>query len=76
MKKQSNCTETETFFDIARRKQAKEDTQCSKEWLSFPAWDDMSEEQKERAVVLAERQGKRCAEILDQYHQSIGVNHV
>lgn len=61
----------ETFMETRLRKTAKENEQCSREWATFPAWDDMTDEQKEHATALAERQGKRLRTIARQYEGEI-----
>lgn len=54
-----------TYGDIHHEKIARENERTGREWaaLDLPAWDDMSPEQQQSAISLAERQGQRSAGI-------------
>lgn len=43
----------ETYWDEYKRKTKAYEVQIDKEWSAFPAWDDMTEDQKEAVCVIA-----------------------
>ena len=68
------CKIEMTFIDKLRQEICKENTRSELEWSSFalPPWDDMTEEQRSKAVELAEIQGKRLATIHARYEREVG----
>jgi len=67
--------ESETYFDEYQRKAKAYDAQIDREWAQFPAWDDMTDEQKEAAIVFGVRQGTKQKGLLDSYHRMTGVGN-
>lgn len=51
-------------FDAAHKKI---EAQVDREWSAFPAWDDMTENQKQSAVAIAGRQGERMQALRKKY---------
>ncbi len=62
----------DTFQDILHRKIERDNEQVGKEWLEYPAWCDMTAEQKAQALVLSDRQSKRFIRILVNHYTACG----
>ena len=62
-----------TLLEAYRAKKRKYDRQIDKEWAAFDgmSWDTMTDEQKENACLIAERQGKIQKSMFDAYERQI-----
>lgn len=61
-----------TYWDEYKAKSAKYDFRIDQEWSAFDglSWETMTDDQRQQACVIAERQGHQQRRLIDSYERN------
>ena len=64
--------EITTYWDEYKARAAKYDLRIDQEWSAFDglSWETMTDDQRQQACVIAERQGRQQRRLIDSYERN------